>query len=236
MTSAIVIIATTGAAVVRQAIHSCLNQTFPDLKVLAVVDGPEHHQAFAHHVTELDWSRFDALTLPENVGRDKFYGHRIYAGFSHLVNEDYVLFLDEDNFLERDHVARLVEKIERKNLDWAYSLRRICDGRGKFIVNDDCESLGWWRGVGGYRLIDTNCYCLKRDVAAKIASTWHGGWGQDRVVTTEIMQRFPQFGCSGAYTMNYRLTEGRLPKPEFFVEGAAGMKTIYTTGFPWVEP
>ena len=88
--------------------------------------------------------RYALTALKENVGRDGFYGHRICAAFSHLVNSDYVLYLDQDNWFDPDHVAASIETIERTGSDWTYSPRKICSRSGAYLFNDDCESLGKW--------------------------------------------------------------------------------------------
>lgn len=111
----------------------------------------------------------------------KFNGHRIYAACSYLINARYVFFLDEDNWYDPNHVSSLVELIEGDNLDWAYSLRKIHDHNGVFIVNDDCENLGPWLPFSGYHnLVDTNCYAVKREVLAKVAHAWYHPLGADR--------------------------------------------------------
>jgi glycosyltransferase involved in cell wall biosynthesis len=232
--SAVVIIPVTGSPECRTAIESVLNQTYPTT-CYVVCDGQEYVGKVQAIVSEyLGNPNLKICYLPENVGANGFYGHRVYAAFSHLVKEDYVLFLDQDVFLERFHVQRCVETIEENNLDWCYSLRSICDKDGKFICTDDCESLGKWQAWTHTYHIDTNCYCVKRDVMTKIASVWHGGWGQDRVFFATIAQHFNKFDCTGKYTVNYRLAgnEGSVTK-EFFIEGNMKLNDYYKGKLPW---
>jgi hypothetical protein len=59
----------------------------------------------------LDYN-YKILTLPWNIGANKWNGHRIFAAFGFLINEDYVLFLDDDNWFEEDHVSSLINCIE----------------------------------------------------------------------------------------------------------------------------
>ena len=106
-------------------------------------------------------------------------------------------------------------------MDWSYSLRAITNKDGLNIGLDNCESLGKWPVFSGdYHHIDTNCYCLKTEVAIKLAQIWHGGWGQDRVWFQALSQYFPKFDTTGKYTVNYRLAgnEGSVKK-EFFDYG-----------------
>jgi len=230
---ATILIPTTGKPVVRQAIESCLAQSYGELQVMAVVDGSQHAQEFAASTEGLKDPRLDVVILPENVGAKDYYGHRIYGGFSHLVNAHYLLFLDQDNFFDPDHVASQVEHIEANALDWSYSLRKVCDLDGNFIANDNSESLGKWPSLGGYRLIDTNCYCLKLQTAIGIAAVWFGTWGQDRRVTEALIANFPNYACTGAYTANYRLRDQK--GHEFFIKGGARMAREFPGGFPWAK-
>jgi glycosyltransferase involved in cell wall biosynthesis len=228
---ATILIPTTGAPLVRQAIESCLAQSYGELQVLAVVDGSQHRDEFEASILGLNDPRLQTVVLPENVGAKDYYGHRIYGGFSHLVNAHYLLFLDQDNFFDPGHVASLVAEIEKGGLDWAYCLRKVCDRDGRFVANDDSESLGRWPSLGGYRLIDTNCYCLKLQTAIGIAAVWFGNWGQDRRVTEALIANFPRFGCTGLYTANYRLREEAAHA--FFIKGGARMRQEFPGGFPW---
>ena len=231
MNRAAILIPTTGAATVRRAIESCLGQSYADLRVVAVVDGSQHEAAFAAATEGLNDPRLQKVVLPENVGAEDYYGHRIYGGFSHLVNAHYVLFLDQDNFFDAGHVASLVEVIERRGVDWAYALRKVCDQDGNFIADDNSESLGTWPGLGGYRLIDTNCYCLKLQTAIGIAAAWFGQWGQDRRVTEALIENYPNYACSGIHSVNYRLREGN--GPDYFIKGGKEMRRHFPDGFPW---
>ena len=168
------------------------------------------------------------------MGANGFYGHRIYAAFSHLVNQDYVFFLDQDNWFEPSHVESMINNIKNKNLDWGYSLRNIVDKEGSFICQDNCESLGKYKSWTEYFHIDTNCYCLKNNVATFIAGAWHGGWGQDRVVFQTLKNYFPNYDTTGLYTTNYRLDGniGSVSK-DFFLQGNIKMMENYSNNFPW---
>jgi len=232
--SAVVIVPTTGAPEVRIAIESVLNQSY-QTKCYLVCDGDQYRgkvKAIADNY--LGNPNFKVCYLPENVGANGFYGHRIYAAFSHLINEDYVLFLDQDCWFEKQHVLSCVETIKNNNLDWCYSLRKICDKHGNFICNDDCESLGRWQTYHGANHIDTNSYCVPKEIMIKLASVWHGGWGQDRVFLSVIAQNFQKWDCTKQYSVNYRLAgnEGSVTK-EFFENGNKIMNEKCRGDFPW---
>lgn len=234
--TATVIIPTTGSDELVQAVDSVLNQSY-DTTCYVVCDGIEHFEKVAMLALKHNWTsnpKFKSCTLPINVGANGFYGHRVYAAFTHLINTKYVLYLDQDNWFHKDHVKTCVEKIEKTGSDWAYSLRKIVDKNGKFICNDDCESLGKWPCFNNYNHIDTNCYCIKTEVAIRLASAWHGGWGQDRVFLSAISQHFPKYECTGDYSVNYRIDgNAGSVKPEFFEYGNKIMLNHFKGDLPW---
>lgn len=233
--SATVIIPTTGNREVKKAIESVLAQSYPTDCYL-ICDGNEYYGKFKVIADEyMGNEHFKTCLLPTNVGSNGFYGHRIYAAFSHLVNTDYVLFLDQDNWLEPNHVQECVSTISENDLEWCYSLRNIYENES-FICQDNCESLGKWQTYHGQNHIDTNCYCIKTEIAQKIASVWHGKWGQDRIYFYFLANNFKKFDCSGKYTVNYRVAgnSGSVTK-EFFENGNKIMNERYDGVFPWTK-
>jgi glycosyltransferase involved in cell wall biosynthesis len=236
--SATVIIPTTGSPELKDAIESVLNQSYKDVTCYVVIDGDESAgkvNKIIESMNSVIWPKIKLAYLPINVGANGFYGHRVYAAFTHLVNSKYVLYLDQDNWMDVNHVKSCVDTIEEYNLDWSYSLRAITDKDGKNIAFDNCESLGKWPVFSGdYSHIDTNCYCLKTEIAVKLCQVWHGGWGQDRVWYNVLSQHFPKYDTTGKYTLNYRIggNEGSVKK-EFFDCGNEIMKQKYNGEFPW---
>ena len=232
--SATVIIPTTGAPELRNAIQSVLDQSYPDTICYVIVDGEQNYGKSSVILSEFG-KRVKSALLPINVGANGFYGHRVYAAFTHLINTDYVLYLDQDCWFDKNHVKNCIEKIEIDRVDWSYSLRNITNKDGNFLCKDNCESLGKWPVFSGdYNHIDTNCYCLKTQHAIRLASVWHGGWGQDRVWFKTLSEVLPNYGCTGQYTVNYRVAgnEGSV-KPEFFYYGNQVMNEKYNGAFPW---
>jgi len=232
--TATVIVPTTGASELRNAIESVLNQTYETICYL-VIDG-DNFSAKAKTIASdyMGNKNLKICSLPINVGANGFYGHRVYAAFSHLINTKYVLYLDQDNWFEKNHVQSCVETIEKNNLDWSYSLRKVANKEGEYVCNDDCESLGKWQTYHGLHHIDTNCYCVKSDIVIKLASVWHGGWGQDRVFFNTISNHFKKFDCTGEYTVNYRVdgNPGSVTS-EFFLRGNEEMKRKHNGVLPW---
>ncbi len=236
MRSAVVVIPTTGLELMKQAVESVLGQTHADTTCMVVIDGRQFEDRARQLLAGIADSRLQVLTLASNSGGGGYCGHRIYAAFSHLVEEEYVLYLDEDNWLDPAHVQSLVESIERGKLQWAYCLRKIFDRSGRHLFNDDCQSLGRWPSWTGpdQWLVDTSCYCIRRDVAVQIAAAWHNKFGADRVVLRTLQQRFPAYDTTGLYTLNYRLGSRQASVPQEFLEhGNRVMRQLYPGGFPW---
>jgi len=232
--SVTVIIPTTGAPELKDAVQSVLEQTY-ETKCYVVSDGMKYHSK-TRIITDdfLSRKNLERCYLPINVGANGFYGHRIYAAFTHLIDTEYVLYLDQDCWFEKDHVETCINTIKENNLDWVYSLRKIYDKDGNYITNDNCESLGKWKTYHGVNHIDTNCYCLKTEVAIKLAQVWHGGWGQDRVWFSALSQYFPNFDCTGKYTVNYKVDgNAGSVNAEFFLNGNKIMNDKYNGVFPW---
>ena len=233
--TATVIIPTTGNSQLAGAIESVLNQKYPT-NCYVVCDGDKYSSDVKSITNQyLGDGRIKVCYLPDNVGANGFYGHRIYAGFTHLVNTEYTLYLDQDCIFRPDHVESCIDTIESNDLDWSYSLRDIFTKDFEYICHDDCESLGKWPVFSGdYNHIDTNCYCLKTEIAIRIASVWHGGWGQDRAYYSVLRNAFKNYDVTGKSTVNYRVggNEGSVKK-EFFQYGNNIMKQKYSEGFPW---
>ena len=231
--TATVIIPTTGASGLRNSIESVLRQTYKT-KCYVVVDGEQFSGKASVILSDYRGEGIKECYLPINVGANGFYGHRVYAAFTHLIDTDYVLYLDQDCWFEPDHVEQCIKTIEENNLDWSYSLRQIRDKEGDYVCNDDCESLGKWQTYHGVNHIDTNCYCIKTQTAIRLAQVWHGGWGQDRVWFHTLASYFNNFDCTGKYTVNYCVdgNPGSV-NAEFFLNGNEVMKQKYNGEFPW---
>jgi glycosyltransferase involved in cell wall biosynthesis len=203
-----------------------------------VIDGPEFADACEMVASKFLDQRLRIFCLPENTGGGGFYGHRIYAAVGHLINTDYVLLLDQDNWMSPNHVSSLITAIETNGWQWAHSLRSIHDRDGQYLTDDNCESLGRWPIYlsDQHHLVDTSCYCIKREVFQQISGAWHWGWGGDRRFLGAISQHFPSWGTSGLYTLNYRLDGNpNSVNQQFFDNGNAVMAQRYPAGFPWLE-
>jgi glycosyltransferase involved in cell wall biosynthesis len=235
-----VITPTIGSPKLIDAIESVKNQTYK-CNHLIVVDGSEH-LSDARSIFHRDTNY---VVSPENTGKTggNFYGHRIYAAYPHLINSDYILFLDEDNWYEPDHVASLIETIEKKNLDFSYSLRKIFSPDKKYLCDDNCESLGKWpifmsrsSPHGPQFLIDTSSFCFKREFIQKTCHFWHSGWGGDRRFLYSVKDN-ANYDTNGKHTLCYRLDGNpNSVTREFFEQGNKTQEAYYGGAkYPWLR-
>lgn len=235
---AIVITPTTGDLKLAKAINSVKNQTYKNLKHLVVVDGEKFRGQYENNFKNEEHENLNTVFLSDNTGGGGWYGHRIYAGFGHLVNEDVVLFLDQDNWYEPDHVESLVNLIYEKNLGFTYSLRNIYDKNGEFMCQDNCENLGKWPVWNStHYLIDTSAYAFRREFLIRVSSIWHQGYAADRIFLNSVLKYFENniFETSGKYTLNYQLDGNPTSaSPDFFTIGNQKMKEKYEGNYPWL--
>lgn len=238
--SVVVITPTTGASSLGRAIESVNAQTYKGrIKHLIVCDGPEYWAKTQAQVTLHDYPNLYTVALPENVGANGFYGHRVYAAFPHLVNEEFVFFLDQDAFYDPNHIESMVNLMLNSQYDWAYSMRTIVDKNGNKICPDNCESLGEWPAYVGnenVHLIDTSCFGFRKGFIIQVCQIWHYGWGGDRRFFDAVWKTMghTNFGTTGLHTLNYCLGgNSNSPTEDFFIRGNKMMESKYNGNFPW---
>jgi glycosyltransferase involved in cell wall biosynthesis len=238
---ALVVIPTVGSPKLLDAVASVISQTHMKLGMLdlwIVVDGPEYQEKTFSLINDIVQKEpnVHVMVLPSNTGAGGFYGHRIYASVSYLFNHDYILYLDQDNWYDPDHVSGMVNACESNMWVWCHSLRKIFDENKSYICDDDCESLGRWPIYlsNDHHLVDTSTYCIRRDVIVNVAPAWYNGWGGDRIFYSAIARHYPNFGCTGKPTLNYRLDgNGKSVTADFFKTGNGVMQSRYNGVYPW---
>lgn len=225
------------------AVQSVAAQTYEHVTHLIVLDGGRYRDKF-YDITIDNPLLFDnklkvkISMTPENTGADGFYGHRIYAGYPHLINSDYIFFLDEDNWYKPNHVETLVEVL--KDNEFAYSLREIYDENKEYICDDNCESLGKWpiwftHDKTPQYLIDTSSFAFRTSFLIKTCQLWHSGWGGDRRYYNLIREQV-KHDTNGQHTLCYRLDGNpNSVKPEFFEQGNEDNHKRYNGVFPWIK-
>jgi len=237
-----VITPTTGTRYLQQNLESVAAQTYSNLTHLVVSDGPDPEDKIRDKVKSFDRTTF--LALPHNTGHSGYNGHRIYGAMSYLAEADYVCFLDEDNWLDPNHVEDLV-KVTDDRYEWAFSFRKIVDSEGNYICNDDCESLGLWPTCLSDEeyFLDTGCYFLPVKLAVQISSAWYRRARHpddqpemDRLIMYYLRQYDFSYQGSMQYSLNYRV--GNRPdsvRSEFFLRGNEIMKQKYNGELPWAK-
>lgn len=233
----LVITPTTGALELKDAVESVRKQT-REVEHLIIVDGEQFSEQTNKILKTTNSSKIVRMDLPFNTGSGGFYGHRIMAAIGHLVNHDIILFLDQDNWYEPNHVESLVTEITKYNFDWSYSLRKIYDKDKTYVADDNCESLGrWpvWVNPEAF-LIDSSSYCFKTEFFRKVCHLWDHGWGADRRFYTIIKDQLQHknYGTTGLHTLCYRLggNEGSV-NAEFFEKGNQITSEVFNGKYPW---
>jgi len=235
-----IITATTGNLMLEDVMRSVCRQTYKNIEHYVVIDGIERKKEAIKILNKFNSTK--TCVLPVATGKDNYNGHRIYGAFTYLCNGQYIMYLDEDNWLEPEHVEALVDVIEKDNV-WAYSLRNIYTQDKKFICEDNCESLGKWKSVLNDNFIDVGCWFLPKQLALLVTPLWYRRARHpqeqpevDRIITSVLMQQEPKYDCSKAYTLNYRVgNRNDSVQAQFFLTGNEKIKQVYGEAFPWKQ-
>ena len=234
-----IITPTTGSNYLDINLNSVSKQTYDNIEHLVVVDGPNYWDK-ANNVLN-NYEDKTVMYLQENTGADQYNGHRIYGAMPYLVNSDYVIFLDEDNYIEPTHIESLVKVAE--NNDWAFSLRQIVDKEGKYICNDDCENLGKWPTCLSEKelFVDVGAYFLPTKIAVQVSPIWYRRARHpdeqpevDRLLMQVLLDYGFSYDTNGEYTLNYRVgNRTDSVQADFFLWGNSKMQQKYNGNFPW---
>jgi len=223
-----VITPTIGSKYLKKCIESINSQTNKNFTYYIVIDGSKYKEDVYNILKDIELpENLKIIPLDENTGANGWNGHRIYIAMSFLINTEYIMFLDEDNFLEATHVESILEIVKEKRIDWTFALRNIVDKDDKFICQDKCESLGYlhhvWNNPNDH-LVDVNCYCIKTEIFRKHCLEFYKKARpvNDDEVDRALFKKLVQYKCVSTrrYTVNYRVGN-RLDsvKAEFFIEG-----------------
>ena len=238
---------TTGHSLFEKLLQSVSNQTInKDIQIehIIVIDGPNYKEKTENILKKVPVNprqERHIIQMPYNTGKDGYFGHKIYSAITQLVNGDYVIFLDNDNWLEPNHVLNYYNAINAHHYDWMYCLRKICDSQGNYICNDDCESLGYLSNAFYHRgvfFIDTNCTCVKKEIACQFSHIWNSVGNNnendaDRVYSRTLMTMYPHYECTLSHSLNYTVdNRENSVKKELFLMGNQQVVNKYG-GIPW---
>ena len=229
---------TIGSPALAKCLESIQNQDYENLTHYVFLDGEDHYDKITPQLKAVSGKReIKTVSLQDNVGKG-FYGHRVYAACTFLVNADVIIYLDEDHWYDPNHATSMVNTLTTNKYDWAYSLRKVYNKAGEFICNDNCESLGQWPTYFNDKVhhIDTACFAVMRNTALNVGHAWYGRWGADRQFRQAVSKYYPNYGCSKEYTACYRVegNEGSVTS-DFFTKGNQVMEDRYKGKFPWVK-
>ena len=227
-----------GHPLLARLLLSVNSQSHDLIEHIIVIDGPHHVekvQKILDSVPPRNAVQRYVVALPFATGIMGYLGHKIYASITQICRGDYILMIDEDNFISHNHVENFRKLIEKKQPQWLFSLRMICDEKGD-ICPDLCESLGSLHPVyykSDSFLIDTGCYCIHREIMTKHSGIWNApGYNNDldpdRQFGKLLMTQYPRYFCTMEPTFHYQMASrpGSVQK-ELFIKGNEVMRLKY---------
>jgi hypothetical protein len=205
-----------------------------EIEHFVVVDNAPIHSVkantYINEISPIKGVQRYVWNIPFSSGAGNYKGHRIYAGISQMVNGEYTLFLDDDNYFHPFHIMGFLKEISH-DYDWQYSLREIVDQEDRHICLDQCESIGhlapvYYDPSGKSHLIDTNCYFIKSRVLKEISPIWnrpagYNGGDPDRLLGQLLMTKYTKYRCTRQYSVAYRVggEGGGGVSPDLFKKG-----------------
>ncbi len=236
-----VITPTIGTDYLETNLKSVASQTYEKVIHVVVADGPKYHKQVDKQINKIKNDKRIVINLPQNTGHSQYNGHRIYGSIPYLIEADYIIFLDEDNWIDPNHVEELTKVA--KNTDWAFSFRKIIDENDKFICYDDCESLGRWPTCLSDKeyFVDVGCYFLPKALAIQLSPAWYRRARHpkeqpevDRLLMAILKQNKYTHNTSYQYSLNYRVgNRDDSVKSDFFINGNQMMEKKYNGKLPW---
>src|ERR1039458_1642364 len=109
-----VITASCGRPALIACIESVAAQTYSNIQHLIFCDGADNYTPFQNAINRVQKflpKRLDVVHLPYSIGKDRWNGHRMYGAGTYIADGDFVIFLDDDNTLDPDHVQQCMDVI-----------------------------------------------------------------------------------------------------------------------------
>lgn len=229
-----VVTSTIGRPLLEQTIQSVITQTRSARHYVFV-----HGEEFWIKSREiLDKYPFvEAIYLPNNNGGNGYGMAPVFAMAGYVVSEDVICYLDDDNFYEPDHIENTVDLMERENLDWAYALRNIVDHDGKFLVQDNCDSIGYYQNSNDNNLVDNSCFVVKTEHARRLGAYWYTPTVSDKSFLYGLLINKLVGGTTGKHTVNYRLSKdgSGCITHESIAHFNKVMEELYQGDLPWLK-
>jgi len=174
---------------VQQAVESCLNQTYPNIEIIVVDDGSTDgsREVLRHFVPRI------RLETGPNRGGNSARNR----GFAHSTGE-YIQYLDADDYLEPEKIARQVRFLERTKADVVYGdwRHRRHHPNGSFSYLDGIEVAGAQQDILAallsFRLVNGGAVLYRRQTVKQV-----GGW-DETLHAFQDMDFFTSVALSGA--------------------------------------
>jgi hypothetical protein len=209
-----VITPTTGAPELARCVRSVQAQTIP-VRHIVVADGEKFFQDACRNVAVGTTERKGSPSVtwvPDNTNSwsgGRWYGHRLYAFYSQLIDTDFIALLDQDNEYEPDHIEFLLAIALKEGFSWSY---RSIWSNGCFIGNDVRESIGLAKFFN-YRLIDTSAWMFSRTNLGLLLGI-NGQWGADRQLTEYVINAVGEVAlersCTKRHSLRYHVDPARI--------------------------
>lgn len=180
--------------------------------------------------------------LPHNTHQadENGYGYGsagVYALAPYVVTEDVICYLDDDNWYDTTHIESAVKMIEEHDLGWAYSLRKLVDQDGNYLLDDNCESLGMHPNATGHYLVDNSCFVVRAEHARRYSHAWYVRVVSDRSFHRALVDAKIKCGTTGEHSVNYRIstdTPVSMPVAAFEANNKF-MQQVHRGNFPWKQ-
>ena len=239
MLSVAIVTVTKGREELEQSIKAIDEQTYPVHNYI-LTDGIVSYEEYWEMVKKYRSPNRDIGYWPGRVNRKRAEGNsggeKLWAAAPNFITEDITIMSADDDWYKPNHVESMVELIQSKNLDWAYCLRSIYSKDGRFLFDDNCESLGEhpvYDGNPGFA--EGGSIAAKTDVMCAAYQAYNLGlYGVDRHAYWTLKRNFPNFSGTGLHTNCFRL--GGNPNSvssEFLEYGNEVMRLRYPNKFPW---
>lgn len=204
-----------------RAVRSIFAQTFPgSMQVLVGVDRDPNDRATAleaelraacpPHIS-MTWINLGYSTAKKYGGVHKCsFGGSLRSALTFLANSEYVMYLDDDDWLKENHVELILKVIPGKK--WAYSYSIYADGNlSQGLCPDEWESVGVGKGAykakfGGF--VRPSGMAINKLEMLDIVHLWScsptsRGDGEDRLVFSHL--RGESNACTEQPTVYYSL-------------------------------
>lgn len=221
---AVVVVSVCRASLIRAVSSIFMQKTSAKIQVLVGIDqDPEDQSRYMEQfLRELCPEHVELLWLSPGYSTSSRHGGPHSCGFggslrtvlSFLADAEYVMYLDDDDWLTPSHCQDLLSVIGDK--DWAYAYSLYCDGNSaKVLCVDALESVGVDRGVfktrfGGF--VRPSGLMLHKLRLSHILHLWSispydqgpgQGAGEDRLIFNQLKQH--PYACSEKATVCYAL-------------------------------